>query len=1056
MGKMSVKLNDDEIYSKAPLTSLDKSRHIGVEEAYDLVGSQKDRNLPLSSLKRAVDEGKIHIYHFNGISYLDRLDIGRIYHKSRKKIEGLSIDRYFSIEGENPFEAAGPYQNVSLSISGEGIDIFRMDDACFPTSWDNQNCNKIVAQKYFFKPYKEVWKQALRAKIGKDHEFSPVHLIGRVTNFIISEGDKLGYFRTQRDKEIFADELRSLQINRRFAFNSPVQFNAGIFHEYGVSGSEGVHYFRDPKTGIVSKVEEGEYIHPQSHACFIKGPQDNLESILAHVIDEGAVFSSGSGIGQDIGVLRGEGEPLSGGGKASGAISFLGIYDDAAGTIKSGGKSRRAARMTIMNYQHPDIMAFIRSKVKEDHKALVLMRAGYGGGMDGEAVRTVTMQNTNISVRVDDEFFEKVRNGGKVKLKRVIDGIVVDEIDAKRMLQEIAYGSWRVGDPAVQYDSKIHEMHTCKNSGRQRASNPCSEYLWLDNTSCNLGSHNLLSYSDSEGNFNFESFTQAVRLTQIAQDILNDASSYPVRDIANISPEFRTTGIGYCNLGALLMRKGLAYDSEEGRTFTSAVTALLTGIAYETSAEMAEKLEPFIHFEFNKESFLEVMRRHQKSLDDVVWDHVKEEGLREATYNSWKRAIEKGNRFGFRNAQTTNIAPTGTIAYLMGADTTGIEPAISLKITKNLAGGGTLTLVNNEVSRALSNLRYSHKQTEDIIDFIDKNNGVIGAPHLNPDHYSIFDTAFGDGKGNGTIAFEGHVRILGAAQPFISGAISKTCNTPHESTVKDIYDSYLLGHELGLKALAVFRDNSKPTVALTHSNRDFRELKRGEKEELPSSGNSFRQEIRIGGIPFLINVGEYNDGRPGEVVIESYSAGSTIGDALRLAGISASKALKRGVDIEDVVAGWIGLKSEPSGLVTIDNPKGSHPFIKTALSPFDFLGKHLLIHYKGRTDLANDEKLVDVKNLRGATHGAFMAYDRMNVNEWDADSVLQDPEYGGFIEQDSKKIVLLSENRDNGSEKRLSNNRGITCNSCGSLMKQTAPNCYSCMNCGDKIGGCGQ
>ncbi len=875
----------------------------------------------------------------------------------------------------------------------------------------------------------------------------------RVSNFIVDNGIELGYFKTKEDAEIFRDELNWLQINRMFAFNSPVQFNAGIHNEYGIGGSDGINYWRNPETGEVSRIEKQDYLKPQSHACFIKGPRDDLESIVMHTVDEAAIFSHGSGIGQDIGVLREEGGPLSGGGKASGPMSFLKIYDDHAGTIKSGGKSRRAARMTTMRYDHPDIMRFIRGKVREDKKALDLMKAGYSSGMDGEAVTTVAYQNTNISVRIEDDFFDKVNNGGKVKLKSVVDGSTVGEMEAKKMLQEIAFGSWRIGDPAIQYDTKIHEMHPCKNSGRQQSTNPCSEYLFLNDTSCNLGSHNLLEYADENGNFNVEKFQKAVRLTSIASDILNDASSYPVKDIAQISPEFRTIGIGYCNLGALLMRKGFAYDSEEGRAIAGAITALMTGTAYETSIEMAEKLEPFMHFELNKKPFIDVMEKHKNNLENVLWDYVKDKELKEAAYSSWENVVEKGKNYGFRNAQTTVLAPTGTIAFLMQADTTGIEPAISLKINKNLAGGGNVILVNQEVSNALKNLKYNSQEIDDISNFILEKNSVIGAPHLNPTHYKIFDTAFGDGKGKGIIPFEGHVKMLGAAQPFISGAISKTCNLPEHATVKNIYDSYLLGKKIGLKALAVFRNNSKPTAALIHKERGFVELKRGEVEEPLGERNGPQIEVKIGSIPLHMLVGEYEDGRPAQITFLSYKAGSTLKALLETQGISASKALKRGIPLEDIISGWIGQKFEPDGLVTIENPSGSHPYIKTALSPLDFAGKWLRLNYLGDVNVATEPEEVDITKLRGFKNGAFRTYNRQKVNGWDIDQVLRDPEYGGFVEYDSTNNGAPASNRTNDSE--FNNNRGVTCFECGNPMKQTSANCYSCSNCGGKIGGCG-
>lgn len=1066
-------------YSILELGAYDPARHILIDDAYSLV--KKQEHLQFEKLKSNVENNELNIYEFKGKKYLDRLDIGRIYNQAPEKKQGLTINRYFNEEGNNPLDSVGEYNNIELSIKdfATGKIIFHMPDAYFPKSWDNQVANQIVAQKYFFKPHNKEWKQKMMNKIGVDHENSPAHLIDRVTNFIADEGAKLGYFKTEEDKKIFTDELKWLQIKRRFAFNSPVQFNAGIYNEYEIEGSSGINYWRNPETGeVISVGKEGCYFKPQSHACFIKGPIDSLESIVQHTVDEAAVFSNGSGIGQDIGVLREEGAPLSGGGKASGPLSFLKIYDDHAGTIKSGGKSRRAARMTTMRYDHPDIMKFIRSKVREDKKALDLMKNGYSTGMEGEAVTTVTYQNTNLSVRIEDNFFEKVENGGKVQLRSIVDGQIVAEIEAKKMLQEIAFGSWRIGDPAVQYDTKIQEMHPCKNSGKQRSTNPCSEYLFLDNTSCNLGSHNLLEYADEKGNLNVEEFQKAVRLSTIACDILNDASSYPVKEIAQISPEFRTVGIGYCNLGALLMRKGLAYDSEDGRAVAGAITSLMTGTAYETSIEMSEKLEPFTHFEFNKKPFIEVMEKHKSNLENILWENVKDEKLKKASYSSWENVVNNGEKYGFRNAQTTVLAPTGTIAFLMQADTTGVEPAISLKITKNLAGGGHVTLVNQEVSNALKNLEYKNSEIEEIKKFVLEKNRIIGSPYLKLEHSKIFDTAFGDGKGKGVISFEGHVKMLGAAQPFISGAISKTCNLPEHANVKNIYDAYLLGQKIGLKALAVFRNNSKPTAALSFGERGFKELKRGEKEDLKYDSHAFRQEVKIDGIPFLIFVSEYENGKPGEVVIESYTAGSTLGAVIKNAGISASKSLKRGVHLEDVVKGWIGQKFEPNGLVTVDNSKGSesHPYIKTALSPLDFLGKHLLLHYLGDTNLATNSEGVDITKLRGFKNGAFRTYEREKINDWDFEQVINDPEYGGFVESANENINREDDEIVSGISKilrknweeapvagiikpkkngELKNSRGVSCSECGNIMKQTSSNCYSCDNCGGKIGGCG-
>ena len=1032
-------------YSQRILNSYDKERHIRMQDAHILL-KENASHLNPAKLSEAIDSKEIHVYEFKGQQYLDRLDIGRIFHQ-RKERRGLIIDKYFTDGKTDPYETAGPLVKRQLKILDWKTNriVFEMNDAYFPQSWDDVSA-QIVAQKYFFKPDKMEWKEKLTEKIGNDHEHTLAHLVRRVTNFITGAGDKLGYFTTESDRETFRDELAYLQMNSIFAFNSPVQFNAGLYNEYGIEGSRSINFRRDPETGEITRLH-GEYIQPQCHACFIKGPRDDLESILEHIKDEGAIFSAGSGIGLDIGALRGEGEPLSGGGKASGPISFWKIYDDAAGTIKSGGKSRRAARMTTMRQNHPDVMNFIGSKVREDKKALTLMRAGYEPGMDGEAYTTVSLQNTNISVRLDDEFFEKLKNGGEIELRRVTDGQVVEKISAEKMLQEISFGSWRIGDPAVQYESKIQEMHTAKNSGRQNSTNPCSEYNFLNDTSCNLGSHNLLSYSDEKGNFNVDAYMHGNYITTIALDIINDAASYPVESIAMISPEFRTIGLGYANLGALLMRRGLAYDSEEGRALAGAITAVMTGNSYEQSAKMSENLGSFIHFEFNKKLMLEVMKKHQSNLDDIAWEHVPDDIKKEA-YRTWQSAIDRGEEFGFRNAQATVLAPTGTISYLMGCDTTGVEPAISLQIFKNLAGGGNVVLANKEVENALKNLGYSNQQIEDISEYVKIRNTVREAPCVNPQHYTIFDTAFGNKEGIGAIPFEGHVRMLGATQPFISGAISKTNNLPADATVKDIYDGYLLGHKLGLKALAVFRNNSKPISALDFGEKSFVELNRGEKEDLPAQRSVYETEVKIGHVPIHVLVSEYEDGRPGQIAFLAYKEGSDIGALLKLSAIQASKSLKRGVHIDDILDCWRGHVASPNGLVFGD------PFIKTCTSPLDYAAKWISLHYRGDIESADNKEDLDVSKLRGAKNGVFRTYERLNIDDWDADQVLNDPELGGFIRQ--KTNETSSDNGKPKISKKQNNDRGVACRGCGNIMKQTAPNCYECNNCGDKFGGCGQ
>ncbi|MCK5624853.1 adenosylcobalamin-dependent ribonucleoside-diphosphate reductase [Candidatus Pacearchaeota archaeon] len=1045
-----IKFTDNPLkYSPRELKSYDEDRHIKIDDAYSLVDSQKIDSLSSEKLREAVNSGDIRIYDFKEEKCLDRLDLGKVYNNPIKEKQGLEINRYFTQEGENPFDSV-EFKKRDFQIVDKDTKkiIFEMKNTEFP-EWIDETSATIVANKYFFNPDKKEWKQKIKNKLGRDHEYSLKHLNSRVTDFITGEGWKLGYFKSEKDREIFRDELNFIQINGIGSFNSPVQFNAGLFNSYGIQGSSGINYWNDPETGEVKKVVNGEYIHPQLHACFIKGPNDDLESILQHGIDEGAIFASGSGIGQDIGVLREGGGTLSGGGKASGPKSFTIWYDKGAGTIKSGGKTRRAARMTIMRQDHPDIQEFVGMKIAEDKKALTLIQNGYENGMDGEAYTTVSLQNTNFSVRLDDYFFKTLDQGGKIELRGIKDKKVKGKVSADSLLKEISFGSWRIGDPAVQYDSQIQKMHTSKNSGKIKSSNPCGEFMNIDNTSCNLYANRLTAFIDENGNFDVEKYKYSVRIAAIAQDIANKAASYPVKDIASISPEFSSIGQGFADLGSLLMRKGLAYDSDEARSLTAAISALMTGTVYETSIEMAEKLGTFEHYEFNQQPMLNVMKKHKKNLKDVDWEKMEDPNLKRAAYKSWNNILKEGKEHGFRNSQTTVLAPTGTTSFLMGCSTTGIEPAFSLSTTKNLAGGGHVTITNKDVKFSLNNLGYSEENIKDISKFVEKYNTLIDAPHLNPEHYPIFDTAIGN-NGKGSISLEGHMKMMGAAQPFISGAISKTNNLPKESTVKDIYDGYLLGDELDLKGVTIFRSSSKPVAAYGDSEVGVK-LKRGEKEELPFSGDSFRQEIKINQAPFLINIGEYEDGRPGEIVINSYTSDSTLGAVLRTAGISASSALKRGSDLEDVFKGWIGHGFEPRGLVKIENSKGvikPHPYIKEASSPLDFAGRLALLHYKGEKDFATEPDQVNLGDLRGAKNGAFKTYQRMEVDEWNIDDVLKDAETGGFVNE--------SEFSNGNKKKKNGNNKGLLCTTgCGGLMVQTGPNCFQCNSCGEKRGGCG-
>lgn len=1049
----TIKLSDKPLkYSPRQLFSYDGERHISLEDSYDLLDKQNDSLLDKNKLEQAIINNEIRVYEFRGKKYFDRLDIGKVYHQSPEKIEGLTIDRYFSRKGEDPFDSV-EYQNFNLSIKDIRTDekIFHMDNVEVPV-WMNEVSASIVANKYFFDPDDEKWKAKMKEVIGVEYENSLKHLNKRVTDFFVDEGDKLGYFKTEEDKEAFRDELLYLQINGMLSFNSPVQFNAGLYNTYGIEGSSGLNYWTDYETGELKRVRNGEFIHPQLHACFIKGPKDDLESILLQGLYEGAIFASGSGIGQNIGVIREAGALLSGGGKASGPKSFTIYYDKGAGTIKSGGKTRRAARMTTMRQNHKDIKEFTEMKFKEDLKALTLIQNGYSSGMDGEAYTTVALQNTNFSVMLDNHFFETLEKKGDIELIGVKDKKVKGKISADELLKRISYGSWRIGDPSVLYESNIQEMHTSKNSGRINSPNPCGEYNNINDTSCNLLALRLTAFWDKlKGFFDVKKYKHAVEIAAIAQDIANRAASYPVPDIASISPEFASIGQGYADWGSLLMQKGIPYDSDKGRALGGAISALMTGTVYETSVKLAKAMGTFEHYEFNKKPMNEVLRKHKKNLDDIAWDEIGDKNLKQAAYQSWKNVLEEGKKYGFKNSQTTVLAPTGTTSFLMGCNTNGIEPATSLMIKKNLAGGGNVMLANENVEIALEHLGYSQEQINDISKFVGKYNTLINAPHVNPEHYKIFDTAHGI-KGKGSISLEGHMKMMGAAQPFISGAISKTNNLPEDSKVKDFYDGYILGNKLGLKGITFFRDNSKPISALG-DDKEHRKLKRGEKEELPFSGDSFRQEVKIDDVPFLINIGEYSDGRPGEIVINSYTSDSTLGAILRVAGIDASSALKRGSSLKDVVKGWIGHGFEPRGFVTAENEEGkriSHPYIKQALSPLDFVGKLILLNYEGQKELATEPDKVNLMDLRGAQNGAFRTYRRMKVDDWSFDDVMNDFELGGFVEP-SKEDLMIPDKKDKNKNPKV---RGVPCR-CGRIMRQTGPNCFECDTCGDKSGGCG-
>ncbi|MBI2670526.1 vitamin B12-dependent ribonucleotide reductase [Candidatus Woesearchaeota archaeon] len=1047
------------------------NKHVRLEELAQL-------NVPSEALNGLTP------YSLNGTKFYDRLELGRAVHtyhqllNGKPSLNGIKVERYFTDGKTDPFETAGKYEQRPVKIEDEktGKIVFEMVDAEFPETW-GKVAAQVAASKYFYKPNKNEWKAGIEKVYGKPYEYSPRHLFGRVSKFFAERGFQLGYFVTEEDKKAFEDELNFLQINQMFAFNSPVNFNAGLFDAYGIKGSPGINFIRDYKTGEVRRINDGCYNYPQSHACFIKGPSDDLETILNQVPLEGAVFTNGSGIGQELSVLRARGEPLSSGGKSSGPMSFFKVWDVNAGSIQSGGKTRRAARMTTMRYTHPDIMEFIKAKPREDYIAVLLMKAGLEPGFEGEAYQHAFFQNTNLSVRALDHLFEQEEKDGFIETRYVKSGEIAERINAREMLKWIAFGSWRSGDPAIQYESRIQEWHTCKNSGEQNSTNPCSEYLFLDNTACNLGSLNFLKFLKPNGEFDIESYERAIKITTIALDIANHASSYPDKDIAKISPEFGTIGLGYANLGALLMSQGLPYDSDKGRALATALTAILNSAAYRTSTELAEHLGTFVHYEFNREPMLEVIKKHKSALNNINWELV-DPRLRERAYSLWDETESRGEVYGFRNAQATVIAPTGTIALLMDCDTTGAEPFLGLKSVKNLAGGGNLRFNTTNVQiSGLRRLGYNGNQINDITKHIDKFGIVVGTPHLSPGHYAVFDTSYTPVPNGRTISFKGHIKMVGAIQPFISGAISKTNNLPSTATVKDVYDGYIFGWKQGLKALSIFRDQSKPVSVLTLGNNamSFRELKRGEKRELPYRRHAEHLEVEIGGMKFHIRPSEYPDGTVGDLFIDCADLGSTSRGLAAMLSITFSSALKTGTNLEYLVKKYSGHEYPPNGMVTViddkDGKRKTHPYIPLAKSITDFVARWLAVEYLGDLTYVQEDLRpnINIHELRGVKNGAIRTYRRQKINEWDFEQVMKDPELGGFVEVSGDPIERLiinpKSNGNNVSEsyaivldeseldiKRLS---GSTCKNCGNLLHQTKANCYSCSKCGSEFGGCG-
>src|ERR1700676_2227449 len=684
---------------------------------------------------------------------------------------GLFFQRYFTDGKKSPFDVVEWEKRTALIGNEKGIIIFRQEGVEVPKSW-SQTATNIVTSKYF------------HGKPGSpEREGSVRQLITRVVNTIVRWGEEGGYFAAAQSRDAFRDELTHLLVEQKMAFNSPVWFNVGVQSK------------------------------PQCSACFINSVKDTMESIMGLTRTEGMLFKWGSGTGTNFSSLRGSKETLSGGGIASGPVSFMKGFDAFAAVIKSGGKTRRAAKMVILNIDHPDIVEFIECKMKEEKKAHVLIEQGYNSAIDGDAYSSIFFQNATHSVRVTDEFMRAAAEDKDWWTKNVADGQPTEKLRAKDLLFKIADSTWRCGDPGMQYDTPVNRWRTCKTPPRINASNPCSEYMFLDDTACNLASLNLMKFVNSSGSFDVEAFRHAVDITITAQEILVDNASYPTPKIADNSHKFRPLGLGYANLGALLMSMALPYDSDGGRDMAGAVTALMCGEAYAQSARIAERLGPFPGYAANREPMLDVIRMHRDSQRPIKPEHAQPSLLGAAQY-SWDMALALGEKFGYKNSQVTVLAPTGTIGFMMDCDTTGVEPDLALVKYKKLVGGGVIKIVNNTVPAALMKLGYSPEETSQIVSYVDRNGKIEGAPGFKPEHLPIFDCSLAAAGGR-SIAWRGHLKMMAAAQPFLSGAISKTINMPEESTVEDVMQVYIESWKLGLKAVAIYRDNSKGSQPLS-------------------------------------------------------------------------------------------------------------------------------------------------------------------------------------------------------------------------------------------------
>jgi ribonucleoside-diphosphate reductase alpha chain len=1121
---------------------------------------------------------------------------------------GLQFSRRFTRDDVNVFDLFEYDYRTSVIRNPSGEVVFEMNNVEVPKQW-SQIATDILAQKYF----RKAGVPQPDGNLGR--ETSARQVAHRLANCWRVWGERYNYFASEKDAQVFYEELVYSVLNQMCVPNSPQWFNTGLFESYGIKGKPQGHYYVDPADGELKK-STSAYERPQPHACFILSVTDDLVNeggIMDLWVREARIFKYGSGVGTNFSNLRGEGEKLSGGGTSSGLMSFLKIGDRAAGAIKSGGTTRRAAKMVCLDLDHPEIIQFINWKMEEEKKVGALINAGYPSDYEGEAYKTVSGQNSNNSVRIPNSFFEKLKQDEDWELKGRMDGRVMKKIPARELWNQISYAAWRCADPGTQYNTTINEWHTCPEGGEIRASNPCSEYMFLDNTACNLASANLMKFFDTEKNhFDVEGYEYNCRLWTVVLEISVLMAQFPSKEVAQLSYEYRTLGLGYANLGTMLMVSGIPYDSEEARAIAGAITAIMTGVSYKTSAEMAGTLGTFPRYEENKSHMMRVMRNHRLAAydaDEYENLSLKPQGIKsqfcpdymlKAACKAWDDAVEMGEKYGYRNAQSTVIAPTGTIGLVMDCDTTGVEPDFALVKFKKLSGGGYFKIINQSVPAALKNLGYSEKETDAIIKYAVGTGSFAGAPFINhqtlsekgfiadeikrldaaaitafeigfvfnkytlgeeclqrlgftPEQYNDFEWSllealgFGDEqieaandyicgtmmlegapllkdehlpvfdcankcgqKGRRFIHAHGHIRMMGAAQPFISGAISKTINLPHEANVEEIADAYLLSWELGLKACALYRDGSKLSQPLSNKSDKKKKSEVGgqkseagqqtmesgqpevlesnivdlgkltveelleevqkrvqaspdtklkrklasivERRALPAKRRGFTQKAKINGQAIFLRTGEYGDGTLGEIFIDMAKEGATMRSMMNCFAISISIGMQYGVPLEEFVDKFAFTRFDPSGFV-------EHPNIKSTTSIVDFIFRVLGYEYLGRTDLVHVLDKPEVLNTGADDWDEVPSNPLEYAKDPELSSVRVTPSSGTVVPQPvtlrqaQDKRVKAETNIDSvNAASRSMQSDAPACNVCGHIMMRSGT-CYKCNNCGNQ-GGC--